>query len=90
MRFSKVVDREGEELTYRLAERDFGQRVEFPTHFFDDLLKVQVYQNNSTAKVNLIGKATINLRDLEFNTAMHATGEPAIYPLTVTSRRGQF
>lgn len=83
-----MVDKEGEELTYRLSERDFGQRVEFATCFFDDQIKVQVYQNNSTAKANLIGKAIINLRDLEFNTAMHATGEPPIYPLTITSRRG--
>jgi len=88
VRFSKVVDKEGEELTYRLSERDFGQRVEFATCFFDDQIKVQVYQNNSTAKANLIGKAIINLRDLEFNTAMHANGEPPIYPLTITSRRG--
>jgi Ca2+-dependent lipid-binding protein len=64
--------------------------VEFTTSFFDDRLKVQVYQNNSTSKANLVGKAIINLRDLEFNTAMHATGEPPIYPLTVVSRRGQF
>lgn len=67
---------------------DFAQKIEFPTSFFDDTIKVQVFQNNSTAKVNLLGKATLHLRDLAFNTAMHATGELSIFPLTL--RKGQF
>ena len=33
--------------------------MQFDTYFFDDYLKIQVYQNRSTAKANLIGKATI-------------------------------
>lgn len=64
--------------------------IEFPTGFFDDKLKIQVFHNNSTVKSNLVGKACVYLRDLEFNTAMHATGEPPIYPLTIRSSRGQF
>ena len=40
LRLSKVVDLEGEVLTYRLAEQDLKQRVEFATNFFDDRIKV--------------------------------------------------
>lgn len=88
LRVTKVVDREGEELTYRLVEKDFSQRIEFMTGFFDDLIKIQVYKDNTTTKSNLIGKATIHLRDLEFNTAMMKSAEPSIYPLTILSRKG--
>jgi hypothetical protein len=62
--------------------------MQFDTYFFDDYLKIQVYQNRSTAKANLIGKATVYLRDLAFNTPMFKTGETPIYPITINNRRG--
>jgi hypothetical protein len=40
IRVSKIVDNEGEQLTYRIAEQDRQQTMQFLTYFFDDYLKI--------------------------------------------------
>lgn len=58
-------------LTYII--RPSGQdswKMVFDTYFFDDVIKVEAYQKNSTNKVNLIGKGTIDVRELELSNTL--------------------
>jgi len=38
--------------------------MEFDTYFFDDLIKVELFHRKSTAKANLVGKASVKMREL--------------------------
>jgi hypothetical protein len=42
--------------------------MKFDTYFFDDSVKVQVYHRNSPNKVNCIGKGTVELREVQFDS----------------------
>jgi len=64
LRCSKQVDKEGEKLTYRLMQDEMTAVMEFDTYFFDDQIKVELFHRKSTAKANLVGKASVKIREL--------------------------
>ena len=50
--------------------------MKFDTFFFDDNIRVEVYHRNSPNKVNCIGKGSIELREIEFDSALSLLGVP--------------
>ena len=52
--------------------------MNFDTYFFDDELKVEAYQKNSTIKTNQIGKGIINLKDACFDSQTTLIGLPVV------------
>ena len=51
-----------------LKEQDEKKRkIEFDTHFFDDEVKINIYQKNSLLKSNFIGKGVLSLKDASFD-----------------------
>ena len=54
LRVSKQVNIDGERLIYRVSDYELKkrQKLDFDSSFFDDTIKIQVYQNDSTAKVH--------------------------------------
>lgn len=53
--------------------------MDFDTLFYDDTILLEVFQKNSTAKVNKIGDADINLREVQDLSG----SEGALFPVTV-------
>lgn len=53
-----------------MSEDDVKKRANkpshFPTFFFDDRFKIEVYQKNSCLKGNQIGKGWVNLREIAY------------------------
>lgn len=66
----KSISKENEQLTYIMSEDDVKKRLNkpslFPTFFFDDRLKVEVFQKNSCLKNNQIGKGWVDLREIAY------------------------
>ena len=90
VRISKQVDWEGERLLYRLGEEELKQKqiIDFDTCFFDDSLKVQIYEKNSTAKVHQVAKVTLPLCEFIFENPEDKDEE--IYPVTLVNPRTLF
>ncbi len=67
---AKEVTKEGEKLTYINNEEDVKRRTNkptlFPTFYFDDRLKIEVYQKNSCLISNQIGKGWVDLREIAY------------------------
>ena len=87
---SKQVDIEGERLLYRLSESELRKKqvLDFDSAFFDDSIKIQVYKNNSTAKVHQIGKVTVPLAEFVFDNLDDADEE--LYPVTLKDKKTGF
>jgi hypothetical protein len=78
-KMSKSMSKENEQLTYIMNEDDVKKRLNkpslFPTFFFDDRLKVEVFQKNSSLKNNQIGKGWVDLREIAFLEANSASNQ---------------
>ena len=72
-KMSKQTSKENEQLTYIMNEDDVKKRANkpslFPTFFFDDRLKIDVFHKNSCLKGNKIGKGWINLKEIAYPEA---------------------
>ena len=90
LRISKQVSLDGERLIYRLSEHELSKKqvIDFDSCFFDDSIKIQVYQKNSTAKVNQVGKVSLPLAELVFENLDDADEE--FYPVTLRDKRTGF
>lgn len=53
-----------------------GKRMKFDTFFFDDNIYVEVFHRNSPNKVNCIGKGSIELREIDFNSGLSLFSVP--------------
>lgn len=73
------MSKENEQLQYLVKEVDVKKRsakvCPFPTFFFDETLKIEVFQKDSNLKTNSIGKGLIELRDLAYS---EIPGQPSI------------
>ena len=64
-------DIEGDKTTYILREPQFlkpesRQTILFETFYYDDWLRIELYQKNSLIKSNLIGKGWIELKSVAY------------------------
>ena len=70
-KMSKQTSKENEQLTYIMNEDDVKKRANkpslFPTFFFDDRLKVEVFQKSNCLKGNQIGKGWVNLKEIAYS-----------------------
>lgn len=85
MKIYKVDDAEGDLISYTLPQASFmdldkRQELYFDTYFYDDVIKLELFQKNSTLKTNLIGKASINL------SLYHLNG-PCVIPVEIMSKK---
>ena len=73
-----------------MSENELNKRqvLDFDSAFFDDTIKIQIYQNNSTAKVHQVGKVTIPLAEFVFENLNDADEE--LYPVTLKDKRTGF
>lgn len=90
LRISKQCSLDGDRLVYRLSEHELQkrQKLDFDSVFFDDTVKIQIYQNDSTAKVHQVGKVTIPLAEFVFDNASDEDEE--LYPITLRDPRTGF
>ena len=90
LRISKKVNIDGECLIYRLSEDDLAKRQElqFDSFFFDDKIKIEVYQKNSTAKVHKIGQVSIPMAEFVFENLDDVDEE--LYPITLKDKKTGF
>ena len=90
IRVSKQVSKDGDRLVYRLSEHELDKRqvLDFDSVFFDDSIKIQVYQKNSTAKVHQVGKVTVPLAEFVFENLDDEDEE--LYPVTLRDKRTGF
>ena len=75
---------------YRLSEYELVKKqvIDFDSVFFDDSIKIQIYQKNSNAKVHQVGKVTLPLAEFVFENLEDADEE--LYPVTLTDKRTGF
>ena len=87
LRISRQISLDGDRLVYRLSEHEFKKKqvIDFDSYYFDDAVKIQIYQKNSTAKINQVGKITLHLSDLVFENLDDADEE--FYPVTLKCKR---
>lgn len=55
-KFSKLVAKDGELISYKLTEDQLEQGIDFNTFYFDDYVQMSVFHKNSTADAHLIGR----------------------------------
>ena len=77
-------------MSYIMNEDDVKKRTNkpslFPTFFFDDRLKIEVFHKNSCLKGNKIGKGWVTLREIAYPEA-GVTNQGTIIGLPITCKR---
>ena len=64
------------------------QIIDFDTCFFDDKIKIEIFQNNSTAKVNLVAKTSMRLCEMVFENPEDEDEE--LVPITLLDKKSGF
>lgn len=64
------------------------QIIDFDTCFFDDKIKIEIFQNNSTAKVNLVAKTSMRLCEMVFENPEDEDEE--LIPITLKDKKTGF
>jgi len=71
--FTKDISRIGETLEYKITEQDIKDDrdtwMKWDTYHFDDFIQLEVFHKGSVQKNAKLGKAFINLRDLNCRNA---------------------
>jgi hypothetical protein len=63
--FTKDINLQGEKMQIKINEHEIGKAdIKFDTFHFDDFVQVDVFQKNSVVNNSKIGKAFVNLREL--------------------------
>ena len=90
LRISTKINKEGERLVYRLSQDELVKKQEllFDSCFFDNNIKIEVYQKNSTAKVHKIGQESIPLAEFVFENLDDEDEE--LYPVTLKDKKTGF
>ena len=64
------------------------QQIDFDTCFFDDEIKIQIFEKGSTAKVFQVGKVVLSMCDFVFENLEDMDEE--IYPVTIVDPKTRF
>lgn len=52
--------------------------IHFDTFYFDDKVKIEVYQKESLLKSNMVGKANLELRSVSYCKKLSIIGVPIV------------
>jgi hypothetical protein len=82
-KISKVMSKtEGDNLMYlvnKQNELDIKRRgINFDTFFFDDIIKVSVYQKGIVTKNNQVGRGVLDMRELAYEAPNSIIGLPVV------------